>query len=435
MKKILLLVLSLLTAIALCSCSIIKYLPVPDPHRTDETVAPYLEVVPEHLTYSEGYTPVESRYSYNALPLEGEKQLYTKLLEVCYDISPDESDEAGRYAMPQVEVEGYSLTEAQVRTVIKAMTDDHPEIFWTTGTMGYYSDDSTTVIQVYSSCSPEEVDERLSAVRSVANEFYATVPDGLSEFDRELMVHDFLLERVAYDKNVDMVNFDNNSPDIYNVYGALVNQVAVCEGYARAFQTLLNGVGVDCVGIMGRSKDQLHMWNAVKLDESWYQADVTWDDREESYARYIYFNVTDEYMLEDHTISPMFNTLSDDEINGVSGEYSAGITNLFIPVCTDNTMGYYYRKSPRLTDYDGEEVKSGLLKCAEDQDEYFVFYVDDSMDFDTAITYLFTESPQYFFDYVAAVNNTLTDYSIDGSNASYYAHEKSRIVAVEMHYL
>ncbi|MBR5134846.1 MAG: 4Fe-4S binding protein, partial [Clostridia bacterium] len=29
-------------------------------------------------------------------------------------------------------------------------------------------------------------------------------------------------------------NFDNNSPDIYTVYGALVKQVSVCEGYARA---------------------------------------------------------------------------------------------------------------------------------------------------------------------------------------------------------
>lgn len=435
MKKLILILLSLQIAFSLCSCSIFKYLPLPGSRRTDETVTPYLEVAPEKLTYSEGYTPVESRYSYNMLPLEGEKQLYSRLLEVCYDISPDESDEAGRYAMPQIEVQGYSLTEAQVRTAVKALTDDHPEIFWTTGTIGYYCDDSATIVQVYSNSSPEEIDARLSAVRSAANAFYATVPDGLSEFERELMVHDYLIGNVSYDKDVDMVNLENNDHDIYTVYGALVDRVAVCEGYARAFQMLLNGLGVDCVGLMGSSQEQLHMWNAVKLGDGWYQADVTWDDREEVYARYIYFNVTDEYMLEDHTLSELFNTLSDDEINGVVGEYSAGIMNMFIPTCTDNTMGYYYQKSPCLTDFDGDDVKRGLLKCAEDQDDFFVFRIDEELDYDTAMALLFRDQPQYFFDYIAAVNNTLTDYGIDSSNVSYFAHEKSRIAAVEMHYL
>lgn len=434
MKRIILLLTSLLSVLCLGSCSVIGYLPVPDSHATDETVTPYLEVVPKELTYSQGYTPVVSRYSYDRLPLEGEKQLYTKLLAVCYDIAPDATDEVARYAMPQVEVQGYSLTEAQVRTAVKALTDDHPEIFWTTGTIGYYSDENTTIIQVYSKCSPEEIDTRVNAVRSVANAFYATVPDGLSAFERELMVHDYLLERVAYDKDVDMVNFDNNSPDIYTVYGALVNQVAVCEGYARAFQMLLNGLGVDCVGVMGRSEDQLHMWNAVRLDDSWYQTDVTWDDREEPYARYIYFNVTDEVMGDDHTTSPLFTTLSDDEINGASGTYSAGIMNLFIPTCTDSTMGYYYQKSPHLTDYDGEDIKRGLLQSALNREEYFVFYVDEALDYDSAVYNLFTDYPQYFFDYVSAVNNTLTDYSIDSSNAGYYMHKKSRILAVELHY-
>lgn len=434
MKRLLLLILCLLLTMSLCACHLFELLPQQVLSRTDETVTPYLEVVPDNLTYSEGYAPVTCTYSYDSLPSEGEKQLYDKLLEVCYDISPDPDSKTQRYAMPQIELEGCSLSEAQVRTAVKAMTDDHPEIFWTTGTLGYFSDDTTTIIQMYSSCSPQEVDARVNAVRSAANAFYATVPDGLSAFERELMVHDYLLEHVAYDKDVDMVNFDNNNPAIYTVYGALVNGVAVCEGYARTFQMLLNGLGVDCVGLMGRSQDQLHMWNAVKLSGGWYQTDVTWDDREEPYARYVYCNVTDDFMSEDHDLSPMFDTLSDDEIIGVSGEYSAGIMNLFIPSCTDSSMGYYAQKSPHLSDYDGEEVKRGLLAAAEKQEEYFVFYIDESLDFDTALSLLFRDYPQYFFDYIAAVNNTLTDYSIDGSNASYYMLEKSRIAAVELHY-
>ncbi|MGH2152895.1 transglutaminase domain-containing protein, partial [Enterococcus faecalis] len=81
--------------------------------------------------------------------------------------------------------------------------------------------------------------------RAAANNFFATVPDGLSAYEREIMVHDYLIENVSYDSEVDMINLDNNNPDIYNAYGALANHVAVCEGYARAFQMLMNGLGVD----------------------------------------------------------------------------------------------------------------------------------------------------------------------------------------------
>ncbi|MBQ3264664.1 MAG: hypothetical protein IJH07_02700 [Ruminococcus sp.] len=434
MKKIIALLLTMALTLCLSACSISEYLPSFGTPETVETVNPYYEVVPDELTYSEGYEPVTSAYAYDALPAESEKKLYEELLGICYDISPDRDEDTGRYAMPQIELQGYPMKESQVRTALKAMTDDHPEIFWMTGTMGFYSDDSKTVVQVYSNYSAEEVDERVNAVRAAANEFYASVPDGLSEFDREVTVHDYLLEHVAYDDNVDTINFDNNDPDVYTVYGALVNQVTVCEGYARAFQMLLNGLGVDCVGVMGQSHDQMHMWNAVRLGGSWYQADVTWDDREETYARYIYFNVTDSFILEDHTLSPLFSELSDDQINGEDGDINGSVMNIFVPVCMDSSMGWYVNKTPVLSDFDGADVKSGLLASAENREDFFVFYIDESMDYESTVLRLFADYPQYFFDYMNAVNNTLSDYSIDSSNASYFTHEKSRIVAVELHY-
>lgn len=417
----------------LCSCSLSDILPtVQFPQRTTETVTPYKEVKPDNLTYSEGYQPVTSTYSYDALPKEGEKLLYNKILENCYDISPDPTE--GRYPMPRIELNGYSLSEAEVRTTSKALTDDHPEIFWLTGTIGFYTDESMTVIQTYSNFSPEEVGTRVSAMRSAANAFYTSVPDGLSVFEREVMVHDFLIDHVEYDKNVDTINLDNNNPDTYTAYGALVNKVSVCEGYVRAFQMLLNGLGVECVGVIGESQNQMHIWNAVKLDGSWYYVDPTWDDQEQTYARHLYCNVNEEYLLEDHTISPLFTSLEADEINGVTGEYSASVMNIFIPECIDDSMGYYRQKTPHLRDYDAADVKSGMLTAAQRQEEYFVFYVEDDLDFQTVITDLFVDYPQHFFTYINAVNNSLSDYSVDESNIGYFTHERSRIIAVELHY-
>ena len=435
MKRGLTILIAIILTGCLCSCDFIELFPLGEfPHRTDETVTPYREVVPDHLTYSEGYQPVSSTYSYDALPKQGEKQLYKKLLESCYDISPDKTEGTDRYPMPRIELSGYSLSEAEVRTVSKALSDDHPEIFWLTGTMGYYSDEGMTAIQIYSNFSPEEVKTRVNAMRAVANEFYATVPDGLSEPEREIMVHDYLIDHVTYDPQVDTINLDNNNPDTYTAYGALVNGVSVCEGYARAFQMLLNGLGIDCVNVIGRSQDQMHIWNAVKLDGEWYHVDVTWDDQEESYARHLYCNVNEDYLREDHSISPLFGQLGDDEINGLSGEYSASLMNIYVPDCTADELFYYKLKSPRLRDYDGADVKSAMLTAAEKQEDHFVFYIDENMDYQTAVTELFVDYPQHFFTYISAVNNSLSSYSIDESNVGYIAHEKSRIVAVELHY-
>lgn len=439
MKKCFLIVLTVVIAVSLCSCNFLHDLQLDDFFNTLETVAvetvnPYYEIVPDELTYSEGYTPVESTYSYDALPLEGEKKLYTKLLDACYDIAPQMNRSYYLYFMPQIELEGYSLTEAQVRTAIKALTDDHPEIFWIDAALFHYSDDNATLVRLYSEYSPEEVDLRVNAVRAAANEFYATVPDGLSEYERELMVHDYLVDRITYDESVDSVDDEDTDTDIYTPYGALVNQLAVCEGYARSFQMLMNGLGVDCVGVQGKGSDDFHIWNAVKMGDKWYNVDATWDDREEIYEQYTYFNVDDEFLFDDHSLGPMYSELSDDEINGEDSDCLYSVMNIFVPKCTDSDMGYYYRETPHLDDYDGEALKSGLLECAMKEEKYFIFYIDEDLDYNTAISDLFAYYPQYFFDYMNVVNNSLSDYSIDSSNVSYYAFEKNRTVAVEMHY-
>ena len=394
----------------------------------------YLQVEPDELTYSEGYEPVISSYSYDALPYGGQKLLYEKLLDAYYRISPEIDEETRMYPMPQVEIEGYPMTEAQVRCAMKAIYDDHPDIFWASGTVGYYADDSSTIVQVYSNYSAEDVDVRVNAVRAVANEFYATVPDGLSEYERELLTHNFILDCASYKQDVDLVDLENNDPDIHTAYGVLVEGEAVCEGYARTFQMLMNGLGVDCVGISGKAEDLLHMWNAVRLGDSWYAVDVTWDDHDEEYYRYSYFNLTADQMAADHDSSPLFSSLDEDEINGQTGTYNSDVMNMYLPVCDDSSMGYYYRSSPRLTDYDGSEVKNALLSAALDQEEYLVFYIDGSLDYEEAVELLFSDYPQYFFSYISTVDPYLPDYSIDSSNVAYIKVPKNRIVAVELNY-
>ena len=101
----------------------------------------------------------------------------------------------------------------------------------------------------------------------------------------------------------------------------------------------------------------------------------------------------------------------------------------------DTTMNLYYRSCPHLADYEGADVTEGLLDTALKKGDLFLFYVEDSIDFETGVEVLFKTPPQYFFQYIDKVNASLKDYSIDTSNIGYYSFEKTRLIAVELHYL
>ena len=95
-------------------------------------------------------------------------------------------------------------------------------------------------------------------------------------YDDIKMVHDYLVDTVEYDTSI-------SKPNIYNLYGALVNRVAVCEGYARAFKYLMDEMGIPCVIVIGqgtnsRGETENHAWNYVEVNGSWYAIDCTWDD-------------------------------------------------------------------------------------------------------------------------------------------------------------
>lgn len=135
------------------------------------------------------------------------------------------------------------------------------------------------------------------------NAIFSNGTDGLSKTEIALAVHDYIALHTRYDYNFENVN-------IYNAYGALVNGIAVCQGYALLYKDLLNTLGVKCY-MVGYSSDSLnHAWNLVETEYGWYNVDVTWDDSGISditgdkdymgYCLHDYFMKIDNDIKQDH---------------------------------------------------------------------------------------------------------------------------------------
>lgn len=165
--------------------------------------------------------------------------------------------------------------------------------------------------------SVEDVVRAVNQVDTVKNNIIALTNE--NDVENLKIVHDYLIDNVEYDTEY-ILNSGKNS---YNVYGTLINKRAVCEGYARAYKSIMDDLGIPCIIACGIGKNnsgvtESHAWNYVYVKENWYAIDVTWDDPViigngsiSDDIKYRYFLVGADQFFADHF-----------EDGNIAGEYS-----------------------------------------------------------------------------------------------------------------
>ena len=147
-------------------------------------------------------------------------------------------------------------------------------------------------------------------VATIIEDFIAKyINDNMSDFEKEIKIIQYLVETIDYDyENLLNDNVENTS---YTIYGALVKHRAVCAGYASAFDVICRAVGLESKIITGSAiNNNSHAWNQVKIDDEWYNVDVTFEDSilngstKNGYGfnnlRNQYINRTNIVFLKDH---------------------------------------------------------------------------------------------------------------------------------------
>lgn len=157
--------------------------------------------------------------------------------------------------------------------------------------------DTSALLAAWEAGSPEGLGRRDKWVYERCAEIIGRyITDGMSDYEKELAIYQWLTRNVAYDwSHQDPSKTTPRSS--YQPYGALVEGTAVCLGFATAFQLLMDMVGVECITVVGAAYKSAedHAWNMVKLDGEWYCVDATWDLNSNP-GFYRFFNVTSERM-------------------------------------------------------------------------------------------------------------------------------------------
>lgn len=182
-------------------------------------------------------------------------------------------------------VENVSVKE--LHDVFEAVYNDHPELFWvdTAYSCKYTSDGKCAAIRLQFNSTAQNLEKEKTSFEEKAKVITDGAQELGSDYEKEKYVHDALISKVDYVASAKM----NQS-----AYSALVNGRTVCAGYARAFQYMMQQLGIPCYYCTGYAGEN-HAWNIISLENEFYNVDATWDDT--GAGTYDYFNKSDaDYM-------------------------------------------------------------------------------------------------------------------------------------------
>lgn len=295
----------------------------------------------------------------------------------------------------------------QVKTVFEAVYNDHPEMFWLeTGYSCKYlgSGRCVELILKYNS-TVDYLDQAKEEFSRQAEVILSGARAQSPVFEQEKYVHDALMEMVEYDEAADM----NQS-----AYSALVTGRSVCAGYARAFQYLMRQLGVPCYYCTGTSGED-HAWNVIKLEQTYYNVDVTWDDT--APATYDYFNKSDQEFASTHvrTSLSVYLPACGVSVADNAGGASSGIREL-INENPQQPLGWISRGKPNASPAEeaAEILKAENLRKAgiteaqvlDNMDEYYKDCVERLKEVGTGEHQFTNVIPEYLWSSVESAYGT-----------------------------
>lgn len=283
-------------------------------------------------------------YSYSQLN-EKEQLLYAEILGILNSLSKD--------------IKISSLDVDEIDKVFNCVLTDHPELFYITG----YSYtkfvrgeklEKITLSGTYT-MNKKEIEAANKRIEEYTKRCMDGYLDGSNEYRKIKYVYDYLIKNNEYDLA---------APNNQNILSVVDEGRTVCQGYAKMTQYILNKMGVFCTLCEGVVKgSESHVWNIVKVNDSYYHVDTTWGDAsynltsdsdvefEVPEVNYDYLCITDEEVGKNHVIKPLVP----------------------LPQCTSMEANYYVEEDLYFTELNIDQIKEAFRKALDRGERYVTF--------------------------------------------------------------
>jgi len=259
----------------------------------------------------------EHGYYYGFLN-KSEKKTYDAIVRAC-------EDRTGKVELKPVKEHKFWNAYAAVRF-------DHPEYYWLHNydILTYRNQEGRIVSATIN--IPYNAGVNSVVMEAIAENTARQISSGYTEYEKYKYIYDTVAWQTTYGKA--------KGVDDQSITGVLIDQKAVCSGYADAFKYLCDEAGLFCIRVEGYTKEsdgsicsETHAWNMIRVDGIYYWVDVTWGDtRAENDTRlygrttdyYNFLCATDDTFLKDHIPS-------DDLLGACKGHFKAEY-----PACTND---------------------------------------------------------------------------------------------------
>lgn len=309
-------------------------------------------------------------------------------------------------------VEGCAFDD--VVKVANAIKYDHPELFW----YKTFSVSGTDVFLFYGA-SAEEAAVLQKRMDEVIPRYLEGIDDSMSAYDVALRLHVKVISAVDYDTIALNKQQQEGGPAkdkidyLRTICGVFLDGKAVCEGYARAMQYLLQKCGIECAEVVGYirketgERDDAHAWNIVKIDGDYYHLDTTWDDSS---------NTVQTVKSNDPGMD--YFCITTDEI---ARTRDTDLCPTEILSCGATRANYYYHNDFVLDTYDLDKIKVIAQTAAKNQSKSFSFKCKTKALYEQALAQLCADGQDCYrvLKAAAKINNKIR------SNMYVYSYDKN----------
>lgn len=230
-----------------------------------------------------------------------------------------------------------SFSQDTLQKAYECLLMDHPELYWsetfTYVTSFINNEISGHHVEFEYTMDRPKIESSNAQIKDTLNRIAGTLDNLNPDYENVKKVYEWFIRNCTYDdRNMDQT-----------MYSIMVNQSGVCASFSKAFEFVVQCLGIPCTVVNGRLRQSSgflgttvgHQWNLVKLDGKWYHVDVTSGlSVSQDKVGYDFLCVPTEEILKTHVIDNIVP----------------------IPDCYDDSLMYYRHYGMEVSSYSYDNV-------------------------------------------------------------------------------